>query len=208
MTTAVAIEGKKSVARPLHVLVPLIKEDLEEGQSASERAGLPYYQAAGEKLIEAKAQMKQGEFIPWMKRNFKISASQSQLYMSYARATSNKQNNGAPFSSLREWERESGVRAESSTGKTSWHEPVKETLSHLNYAKLNSERDRGDEEREEKAQRQLAAQLIDIGYKVLATKLHPDKGGSPAAMARLNSVRSHLRKCCESINPSNRIRRV
>ena len=30
----------------------------------------------------------------------------------------------------------------------------------------------------------LATQLIDIGYKALASKLHPDKGGSPEAMTR------------------------
>jgi hypothetical protein len=40
----------------------------------------------------------------------------------------------------------------------------------------------------------LATQLIDIGYKALASKLHPDKGGSPEAMARLNEVRSELKQ--------------
>jgi hypothetical protein len=35
----------------------------------------------------------------------------------------------------------------------------------------------------------LALQLIDIGYKVLSVKLHPDKGGSHDAMRRLNKVR-------------------
>ena len=88
MATAVAVGTKKSVARPLSVLIPLIKKDLEEGQEASEQAGLPYYQAAGEKMIEAKAQMKQGEFGPWAKRNFGISADQSQRYMALARTTS------------------------------------------------------------------------------------------------------------------------
>jgi curved DNA-binding protein CbpA len=48
--------------------------------------------------------------------------------------------------------------------------------------------------KERETQRTLSLQLIDIGYKVLATKLHPDKGGSPEAMARLNQVRDALKR--------------
>ena len=45
-----------AVARPLRILVPLIKDDLKEGDAAAERAGLPHYRAAGEKMLEAKPQ--------------------------------------------------------------------------------------------------------------------------------------------------------
>jgi hypothetical protein len=49
------------------------------------------------------------------------------------------------------------------------------------------------EERE--AQRKLGLQLIEIGYKALASKLHPDKvGGSRDAMTRLNTVRDRLKQ--------------
>jgi DnaJ-class molecular chaperone len=41
--------------------------------------------------------------------------------------------------------------------------------------------------------RELAQELIDIGYKALATRLHPDRGGSKDAMARLNRVREELK---------------
>ena len=41
-------------------------------------------------------------------------------------------------------------------------------------------------EKEAQIARALGLQLIDIGYKVLVTKLHPDKGGSSEAMTRLN----------------------
>ena len=47
-------------------------------------------------------------------------------------------------------------------------------------------------EREER--RKLGRRLTDIGYKQLAMKLHPDKGGSVEAMARLNRARDHLKK--------------
>jgi hypothetical protein len=43
--------------------------------------------------------------------------------------------------------------------------------------------------------RRLAHELIDIGYRVLATKLHPDKGSKNGdAMQRLNEVRSTLKR--------------
>jgi len=40
--------------------------------------------------------------------------------------------------------------------------------------------------------RQLAYQVIDIGSRVLSAKLHPDKGGSSEAMARVEV--QHLRR--------------
>jgi hypothetical protein len=37
--------------------------------------------------------------------------------------------------------------------------------------------------------------MIDIGYKILSAKLHPDKaGGSHEAMTRLNAVRMRLKQ--------------
>ena len=45
-----------------------------------------------------------------------------------------------------------------------------------------------------KVRRDLAFKVIDIGFKVLATKLHPDKGGSTEAMTRLNNIRQSLKE--------------
>ena len=42
-------------------------------------------------------------------------------------------------------------------------------------------------------QRDLGLSLIDIGFKALAMKLHPDKGGSQKEMTRLSRVRDRLR---------------
>jgi hypothetical protein len=44
------------------------------------------------------------------------------------------------------------------------------------------------------AQRKLTRQLIDAGYKTLATKLHPDAGGSHEAMTRLNQLRNQMKR--------------
>jgi|SRR6516225_9524127 hypothetical protein len=46
--------------------------------------------------------------------------------------------------------------------------------------------------------RELAGELIDIGYRALATRLHPDRGGSKDAMARLNRVRDELKEIAQT----------
>ena len=76
-----------------------------------------------------------------------------------------------------------------------WQSAVRKSTSKLNVSKLKQEYE--DKKKENKVIRELAIQLIDIGYKVLATKLHPDKGGSSEAMHRLNEIRRGLKKCAE-----------
>jgi hypothetical protein len=46
--------------------------------------------------------------------------------------------------------------------------------------------------------REIALELIDVGFKALATRLHPDRGGSKEAMARLNRVRKELKGVAET----------
>jgi Protein of unknown function (DUF3102) len=92
--SSVVTHDEKQVARPLKVLVPLIKEDLKHGneaaREAAQQAGMPYYRAAGEKMIEAKSRMAHGEFGPWIKRNFNLSQQHASRYMAFARATAGK----------------------------------------------------------------------------------------------------------------------
>src|SRR6476620_10114654 len=83
-----SLDQQHSVLRPLHVLVPLIKEDLRLGDEAAKRAGLAYYRAAGEKMLEAKGQVAHGEFLAWVDRNFRIGKKQASIYMDLARSTS------------------------------------------------------------------------------------------------------------------------
>jgi hypothetical protein len=171
-------------------LVPLIKDDLEQGKEAAERAGLPYYQAAGEKLWEAKAQLKHGEFNDWVKRNFGISKGTAWRYMKLAKAAADEKFSALNFSSMRDFFRQ--TCASEGTGKTSWHEPVKQVLDGVDLGAIRQAQLSARQERE--AKHKLALQLIDIGYRALATKLHPDKGGSPDAMGRLNQVRDQLKR--------------
>jgi hypothetical protein len=189
----VAMQEDRQVARPLKVLVPLIKEDLKRAQSA----GMPYYQAAGEKMLEAQAsgEMGHSELVGWIKRNFGIGRAQALLYMSYAKTTSDA--SGPAFSSLEDFKRKHLGHKGSVPGSrrdADWQEPIKESIEKAKQqaARLRDESLSRQQERD--AERKLALQLIDIGFRALASKLHPDKGGSRDAMARLNRVRSRLKQ--------------
>ena len=67
------------------MLVEEIKEDL----AAAWRAGADYYRAAGEKLLEAKAQLGHGKFTKWVEENFDIGHRQATNYMALAEQNQN-----------------------------------------------------------------------------------------------------------------------
>ena len=180
------------VTRPLPVLVKLIREDLAKAAEAAHEAGMPYYKAAGEKLLEAKGSMPHGEFTAWVKRNIKVGYPQAVLYMKMVDTTRSMQNSSrAEYSSLNEFRREhQGYKQ--TVHPQPWHEPIKEAIGRINIDHLKQDALARQEERA--LQRKLALSLIDIGYKVLVKELHPDKGGSRDAMSRLNRVRDRLKQ--------------
>ncbi len=181
-----------SVARPLHVLVPLIKEDLKQGDKAAENAGMPHYRAAGEKLNEAREGRSAAEFWGWATRNFKRGKSQLSFYMGLDKKSAVTNEH---FESIKDFRRRGlGHNVPKSGGsmhRPPWQNPIKEAIKQVNIEALKQAELARAEERA--LQRKLALSLIDIGWKALATKLHPDKGGSKEAMARLNRVRDILR---------------
>jgi hypothetical protein len=185
---AVAEQTGRQVARPPKVLVPLIKEDFRQGDEAADRAALPFYRAAGEKLIEAKAQMARGEFMSWVQRNFHRSQSQANRYMQLAGTTPSIQitRRGGLTAAIGEQPRWTPATAK-------YPEPVKESIDRARREaeRLQAENLSRAELRE--AQRKLALRLIDIGFKVLSKELHPDRGGSRDAMQMLNLVRDRLK---------------
>ena len=155
----------EAAARPLPVLAKLIQKDLAD----AEAAGMEYYRAAGEKLIEAKLQLNYGESGAWVKQNFKISQPTSYRYMAMARHLNNSRANYSE--SQNEF-----FRKKKSSGKSG---SKKKTI--------------GNEGDEQELRRKLALEIIAIGYKALAKKLHPDNGGPTEEMARLNEVRDRLK---------------
>lgn len=180
MTANIERARSTAVARPLKVLVPLIKDELDAGNAA----GIEHYRKAGEMLLEAKEQVGHGEWQAWVERHFTLSAATARHYMKLAEAVKTKP--GFVFDTVRQ-----AARPNAPTYGPRWNEPVKQIVSRVNTEALAQ--DRQNREKEDRLLRQLGTQLIDIGYKVLAATLHPDKGGSPEAMARLNKVRSILK---------------
>jgi hypothetical protein len=172
-----------AVARPLRVLVPLIKDEMEAGDAA----GLEHYRRAGELLLEAKGQMPHGDFKGWVERNFSRSYRTAREYMQLVPKL--KMASPRQFASMQEALGKSQGYRPANVGD--WYRPVKEVVNKVSVDHLA--RERQNQQRERELLRQLGHQLIDIGYKVLASKLHPDKGGSSEAMARLNKVRNILK---------------
>lgn len=195
MIRLVEMNEGTEVARPLNVLIRLIKEDIANGNEAAEKAGMPYYQAAGQKMLEAKPQVS-GGFEDWIERNFGLSGRHARRYMDLARATSDGQiGRTRPFASLREFERHTGSDTRPTGGAV--HRPWREDVDNLAEKARNDLKRIREEtltrQQERDAERTLALRLIDIGYKVLAKELHPDKGGSKDAMVRLSRVRDRLK---------------
>jgi len=170
--------------RPLKVLVSLIKEDITNGDAAAQRAGMPYYRAAGEKLLEAKAQVPYGEWTDWVSQNFKLSRYQSQAYMRLAEEYGRGSILPKTLSEVYKPNQEGGH-------KPKWHAPVKNIFEGISHEQFIAQID--NKMNEKKLRKQMALELIDAGFKMLALKLHPDKGGSDEAMRRLTEVYQELK---------------
>jgi hypothetical protein len=68
---------------------------------------------------------------------------------------------------------------------------------------------RRDQERqkiETARRRRLQRQIIEAGYRSLATKLHPDVGGSSESMARLSEARDEMTRTLGLGKPRPRAR--
>jgi hypothetical protein len=192
-STQLATAGSRQVARPLSVLTPLIKQDIAEGIAA----GSIHYRKAGEKLLEAKEQLgSTPAFWEWVHRNFKdsndrpLSRPSAERWMEFA---SVKDDPKKPFKSLDDFRRRH-LGEEVLTGSKRNRKlfgGAKEVLRGVDVEALRQATLSQVKERD--LERTLFLQMIDIGYKVLAVKLHSDKGGSDEAMSRLNRVRTRAK---------------
>jgi DUF3102 family protein len=172
-----------AVARPLKVLVPLIKEELTEGDAA----GLEHFRRAGAMLVEAKDQVAHGSWSSWLSKNFELSQNTAIRYMRLARMEA-EQPADSKFTHAGEYR---GLRHAigEPRAREAWRNVFK-AADKVNVNQVKQERQSREEEIE--IRRKLALELIGLGYKALATRLHPDRGGSRDAMARLNDIRDEL----------------
>lgn len=185
---------ERRIARPLKTLIPLIQSELQQGNNA----GHEHYMRAGQMLIEAKDQLSYGTWGRWLTKNFDLSQATARVYMMWARKH-NESNfastaSEVPYKSLREMTGNTERRREEN--QSAQQQAFKRVLRDLDREEFVQQRQARDDE--VKLHRDLAEELIDAGYRALATKLHPDRGGSKDAMVRLNRVRDELKSIAQS----------
>jgi hypothetical protein len=180
---------RTAIARPLKVLVPLIQSELQQGDVA----GREHYRLAGEMLIEAKEQIAYGNWGRWLTKNFDKSTRQAQEYMRLARELRAPSAQVA-FDSLSQMRGQTERRREERNSKQ--QQAFRRELRDVARDDFVQERQVRDDEI--RLHRELAEELVDLGYRALATRLHPDRGGSKDAMARLNRVRDELKSIAQS----------
>lgn len=175
---------EKKLARPLQVLVPLIKADLKEMALAAEAATLGYRIQVGGKLMEAKGQLSAIQWRDWLKKNFHLGQAQASAYMRAAV----KDAAGEKHRTMSHYSGDFRPSHESP-----WSQDVKNFAKATRTQMASLSGKNGDEDGI--AISALCNKIIDIGYRVLSVELHPDKkGGSEESMRRLNAARARLRE--------------
>lgn len=193
MNQSPAVRTSQQIARPLKVLIPLIQSELQQGNSA----GHEHYRRAGEMLIEAKDQVTYGSWNRWLQKNFDLSKTTANVYMRWARQHHEQLDSPAiqpTYSSLRQMT--GGTERRREDRQSSQQQAFRRVLRDVARDDFVQERQARDQE--VRLHRELAEELIDLGYRALATKLHPDRGGSKDAMARLNRVRDELKAIAQT----------
>lgn len=178
----------KAIARPVKILTPLIVRELAAGHAA----GLEHYRHAGELLIEAREQVAPFKWTAWLSKNFALSKQTASDYMRLAeRAADDPRVMQQPTLTAA-----IGRSQSDAAQRTGPYRPIREFTARVDVDALAQQRQvRADEI---SLHRELAIELVDIGYKALATRLHPDRGGSKDAMRRLNRVRDELKSVAET----------
>ena len=209
------VTTERALARPLKELVPSIRSHIKAGKEAAKVASALHYVQAGAELHWARPQVAalgRNTWAAWLKRNFNIGSATAGRWMELAKDESPKllpppdlhvgpegmKPKSLSKKELRRLEGMSLADLKESHGKprfepsrSAWQKAARESMAKVNKARLRLPKV-DDAAREAKLRAELAKRLVDIGFKSLAVELHPDKGGSAGAMARLNGVRKQL----------------
>jgi hypothetical protein len=181
-------QATRQIARPLKALIPLIQSELQQGDTA----GREHYANAGNMLIEAKGQVGHGRWSTWLTKNFDLSQRTAGTYMRWARLQNGSES--FQYGSMRQMTGASERQREERRSKQ--HQDFKRAMRDVARDEFVQEKQTIDAEI--KLHRELAAELIDAGYRALATRLHPDRGGTKIAMTRLNRVRDELKATAQT----------
>ena len=195
--------AQTNLVRPLRIIEQEIREHIEAGDRAASEAGEIHYRRAAPLLVEAKEGHFDGNtagFYEWAQKKFVKSRTQIMTWTGYAIAVPHK-----PFKNIQDFryapKKEGGLGRNPihNIGRVgrSWTRPVDEVAERARKEAFRlAQEDALSRAEEREAERKLASRLIDIGYKVLAKELHPDKmRGDKSAFQRLARVRDKLKHC-------------
>lgn len=177
---AVARRSTTAVGPPLSSIIQTVRKEIKLG----DKAGYIHYRKAGEWLLKAKPQFETAaDFYAWAETRFGRSEGTLKNYMMYAQRVT--PGDRAQLSEV--------VRPNANKDhRPDWHKPVQNIMAGVNPIAIAQQAK--DSKREQELIRTLGTQIIEIGFKALAAKLHPDKpGGSKESMASLNEARRILR---------------
>ncbi len=171
-----------------------LAEVIRDALAKAEKAGMEWNIIAGEAMVEAHDyhfRKNLHGFWAWVERNFDYQRTQATRIMNYARRPPAERQ---AIENIAESERKLGrsPKGESSP-KRAYHEPVEKILDTVDTEALRREAVKRRDELDQI--RDLKEKIINVGYKTLASKLHPDvKGGSRHAMTLLNAARDGLKR--------------
>ena len=174
-----ALKGEYRVGRPLKTLIPLIDEELVK----LDESGHTHYERIGALLAEAKPQIPNHRWPRWLSQHFQLSRDTARRYLLFYERKKTGKIPAGETQLLR------GIGETSTPGpvNTAVKELRKKMAKVLDISGLLEERHAVDHEI--LIRRKLAIELITMGYRALATRLHPDRGGSKDAMVRLGEIR-------------------
>jgi hypothetical protein len=174
----------------------------KEVLAQAEMAAREYRYKAGICLIEAKASPEMDDFTAYAEKETGVAIRTCERWMQGGRlmldATKDRKNDagvGLPSGKELSGDKRSSAGYQSRPAEY-WSRPytsaVDETLAKVNLDRLRNKE--LDEYREQAEILKLAKQIIDIGWRALATKLHPDKNpdANKASMTRLNEAKRLL----------------
>jgi hypothetical protein len=141
--------------------------------------------------VKDSKQVTYGSWGRWLKDNFTLSQATANDYMRIARRVDEE---GSSFiASYKTIDEAVGrePRTIKSITKKNKLKALFDAVDEVDVTRLSDERQKRKDEI--RLHREIALQLIDLGYRAMATRLHPDRGGSRDAMMRLNEVREQLK---------------
>ena len=134
--------------------------------------------------------------VEWLAKNFDLSCSTANIYMRWSREMelARATHQTPKYNNL------SDMRGDAARGRDDRQSKQQQEFRRVlrDVARDDFVQERQSRDHEIQLHRDLAEELIDIGYRALATRLHPDRGGTKDAMSRLNRVRDELKSIAQT----------